>query len=149
MLIVLRVSHRHFTFPLPMARMGGIPSSRCLPSAGQSLDIVEYPPLALLPARRANALMAATVRFTMVEGYAQIAWKMLINPQSWRWTFRTTAELRTVPRCWLAASLVVDGWGDGCMVASRSSRASKHAYADGRGPGVGAKVAGFGGGKPP
>src|SRR5262249_34745798 len=72
---------------------------------------------------------------------------MLINPQSWRWTFRTTAELRTVPRCWLAASLVVDGWGDGCMVASRSSRASKHAYADGRGPGVGAKVAGFGGGK--
>src|SRR5262249_7124975 len=38
---------------------------------------------------------------------------MLINPQSWRWTFRTTAELRTVPRCWLAASLVVDGWGDG------------------------------------
>src|SRR5262249_4698905 len=74
---------------------------------------------------------------------------MLINPQSWRWTFRTTSELRTVPLCWLAASLVVDGWGDGCMVASRSSRASKHAYADGRGPGVGAKVAGFGGGKPP
>src|SRR5262245_46885825 len=50
-----------------------------------------------------------------------------------------SAELRTVPRCWLAASLVVDGWGDGCMVASRSSRASKHAYADGRGSGVGQK----------
>src|SRR5262249_60679421 len=41
MLIVLRVSHRHFTFPLPIARMGGIPSSACLASAGRILTIVE------------------------------------------------------------------------------------------------------------